>query len=312
MSRVMLIAGVLVGCGPAVVAVGAEAPPPALPDEALVATATPAPREPWFPAGDVGTAGAGLFVSRFGPAQGVVGTRVRVLGSGFSAMTEQPRVFFGSVRCGVSAVVLPSSNDGLLEFDVPEGAVTNPLTIAVGGQTVSTAEPFTVLTGPVVWDVDPRAALVNTRDQVIGITGDGFYGSPRVWLDGQPLTVTQVTVGRLTALVPFPLKTVAREAVLEVEGAAETLRFVVENPGPAITSVAPPVLHARLDVLTVAGAGFVPTSTVLVDSQPVPTTWDAGTLVAKLPTLAVGPHLVMVQTPAPGGGVSAAVTVTVE
>lgn len=307
MSRLVVIAVVLVGCGPMVVVEDEVAQPTAPADAPFQAPVQTSSR----PQARAAPRVQAPFISRFGPSQGIVGTRVSVLGSGFSTVPHENHVFVGSVRCGVPATVV-AANEALLEFEVPEGAVTNPLTIMVGGQAVVTSEPFTVLTRPLVWSVDPPTTLVGTRDHVIGITGDGFVGAPAVWLDGQPLAATRVSVDRLTAVVPFSLKTVAREAVLTVEGAGETLRLVVENPGPGITSVTPAVLHSRVDRVTVSGAGFVPTSTVLVDHQPVPTTWDSGSLVAHLPALAVGPHLVMVHTPAPGGGVSAPVTLTVE
>lgn len=313
MSRVMLVAVVLVGCGPAFVEKPSRRTSPAEPlaEEAFMAPVQ-APRDlDARRVEDQQEKPTPLFVSRFGPSQGVVGTHVRVLGSGFSRVPEENLVFVGSRRCGVPATVV-AANEGLLEFVIPEGAVTNRLTIVVGEQLVMTPESLTVLTHPVVFDVDPRTALVNTRDHVIGITGDGFVGSPGVWLDGQPLTVTQVTAGRLTAVVPFSLKAVARVATLSIEGAPQTVTLSIENPGPAVVSVTPSVLHARVDRITVAGAGFMPSSIVLVDHAPVPTTWDSGALVAEVQALTVGDHLVMVQTPAPGGGVSAPFTITVQ
>lgn len=310
MFRVMLVAVVVVGCGP--VPVDEERGRPETSTGEPFMSPVAAPRDLDARRGDHRVVEPGrLFVSRFGPSQGVVGTHVRVLGSGFSRVASENLVFVGSRRCGVQAEVV-DANEGLLEFVIPEGAVTNQLTIVVGDQLIMTPESLTVLTHPLVYGVDPRTALVNTRDHVIGITGDGFVGSPGVWLDGQPLTVTQVTVGRLTAVVPFSLKTVARHAVLSVEGASSTLTLSIENPGPAIVSVTPSVLHARVDRVTVAGAGFMPSSVVLVDHAPVPTTWDSGALVAEVQALTAGDHLVMVQTPAPGGGVSAPFTLTVQ
>lgn len=312
MSRAVLLMMLLgvAGCGrpsPVEEAAGEQTPRVEEPAQAIGPVARPPSLE--VPAPPLVQAGE-LFVSRFQPHQGAVGTTVRMVGSGFSRVLEENRVFFGGPRCGVQATVV-AANEGFLEFTVPEGARTSELSVSVGARTVF-AGPFTVLTRPQAWGVEPRTALVSTRDHVITITGDGFVAPVEVTLEGVVLSSTVVSFGQVQAVVPYSLKTTAGVKALQVVGADGALELTVENPGPAISAVLPAVLHSRVDRVTVSGAGFVERSVVLIDNAPVPTTWDQGSLVAEVPALVPGPHQVAVQTPSPGGGVSAPVTITVQ
>lgn len=284
---------------------GEVSPPPAEPS--FIGPVAPQPR----PATVVpGGADPKLFVSRFSPHQGAPGTRVTLVGSGFSLRDDENHVVFGGPRCGVEARVL-SSNAGLIEFEVPEFASTGELTVVVGDQQVVTDEAFVVLHQPVLYAVEPAAVPLFSAQAVVTIRGDGFVGAPAVTLDGVALKVMERSLTGLTALVTPRLLQHARVATLAVEGAPTTLDFTIENPAPGEATVTPAVVHSRIGEVSVTAQGMTPASVVLIDHQPVPTQWSGAALVAQLPALASGSHLVMVQTPRPGGGVGAPAMLTV-
>jgi CSLREA domain-containing protein len=78
------------------------------------------------------------------------------------------------------------------------------------------------------------------------------------------------------------------------------------NPVPVIAAIDPTTVTAGLDaLLTVTGSEFLPSSQVLVDGAPVPTTLQGNQLVANIPAsalIAPGVHEIRVRNPAPGGG----------
>ena len=90
---------------------------------------------------------------------------------------------------------------------------------------------------------------------------------------------------------------------------------VAQNPLPYVDTVFPESVQIGVDsTITVRGAGFVPASIVYLDTQPLATHFvDSLTLTATIPASLVtdyGEPLVSVISPAPGGGTSVAVAVT--
>lgn len=90
------------------------------------------------------------------------------------------------------------------------------------------------------------------------------------------------------------------------------------NPLPSITMLTPdsiPAVQAAGFTLTITGSGFVSTSVVKWNGSPRPTTLVSSTVIqAAIPLAdlaAPGTATVTVETPAPGGGASAAVTFNV-
>lgn len=87
-----------------------------------------------------------------------------------------------------------------------------------------------------------------------------------------------------------------------------------DNPAPTLSSLNPTSVatNGAPFTLTLTGTGFIPSSTVVFNGSDVTTAYvDASTLTARIPTLAAaGGYAVLVRNPAPGGGVSNALTLT--
>lgn len=96
-----------------------------------------------------------------------------------------------------------------------------------------------------------------------------------------------------------------------------TITIIGDNPVPQLTGLNPTSVLAGTDAftLTVTGSGFAPTSRVLFNGQERPTTFVSGSqLTAQILASDIttpGPATVTVVNPAPGGGVSAAVPLTI-
>ena len=86
------------------------------------------------------------------------------------------------------------------------------------------------------------------------------------------------------------------------------------NPAPTLTSIAPSTLGLGSFQITLYGTGFVSTSTATFGGQPMQVTYVTSTMITAIGTASntqVGTVPVVVTNPAPGGGTSSAVNVTV-
>ena len=79
-------------------------------------------------------------VLSFSPTEGVVGTSVTITGENFSATPSENDLRFG----GVMAAEPTSATTTSLTILVPSGARTGSISVAVGGQTGTSSEIFTV------------------------------------------------------------------------------------------------------------------------------------------------------------------------
>jgi YD repeat-containing protein len=100
-----------------------------------------------------------LAIFAFMPTQGLTGTAVSIQGQGFSSNAASDTVNFN----GVNATVLSASSSQLV-VSVPGGATTGPISITVGSQTVTSAQPFVVDNGiaPTITQVTPVVAIGGT------------------------------------------------------------------------------------------------------------------------------------------------------
>jgi outer membrane protein assembly factor BamB len=106
-------------------------------------------------------------VTLFDPASGLVGTKVRVTGTGFADPCE---VRFGSVPAACKATSATK-----ITTAVPPGATSGPITVTTVGGTVTTASSFTVI-GPTV-SVSPVSGPPGTP---VTVTGSGFRANEEV------------------------------------------------------------------------------------------------------------------------------------
>ncbi|GEM_PF-3563514 len=176
---------------------------------------------------------------------------------------------------------------------------------------------------PTVTSVTPAAVTVGTQAQVVTISGTGFVASSTVSFGGNPQAATFVSATQLTiALTAAQLAGVGSFPIAVTNpapggGTSTAVNFVVQNPIPAIASLSPAslVAGAAAQTLTVTGTGFVNGSSVSFNGTPRATTFVSNTqlsIALNATDLAVaGSFPVVVTSPAPGGGASAAASFTV-
>ena len=153
-----------------------------------------------------------------------------------------------------------------------------------------------------------------------------FIASSVASIDGTPVPTTFVSATRLTAVANAALFAQAGTRSITVTttapdggsggGTSAALTLTVQNPTPVLTSITPSSVASggAAFVLSLAGTGFVATSGVELDGAPVTTTFVSGlALTAQMPSFgSADVHTLTVRNPAPGGGVSAARTLTVQ
>jgi len=192
-------------------------------------------------------------------------------------------------------------------------SVNNP---TPGGGTTS-ALAFTIADPvPVATSVAPSSAFIGASDTAITLTGSGFVPTSVVSLGGAPLATTYVSSTSLTSTIPAADLTAAATLSLSVTspapggGTSGSLSFVVDNPGPAITSITPSstIIPASATPIVVAGTGFVSGASIVnLGGAPLATTYGSGTLGATIPATsltAAGTLSITVVNPPPGGGSS--------
>lgn len=232
----------------------------------------------------------------------------------------------------VTTVYLGSTG---LRGDLPSGAVvapgtvtitvTNPPNAGVGG---GTSNPLTLTIVPplqkfAVTGISPASAQAGGLAFTLTVTGTGFVapaaGPPsspgsQVTFGLASVPTTFVSSTQLTAAIPasaIALPGNPYVIVTNPNGSASTpITFTVNSPAPGGGSVTPPTLPAGSSALTlnVAGTGFEPSSIVLVNGSPRPTTYVSSILlqVTLSPSdISQGGTLnITVFTPPPGGGTS--------
>ncbi len=199
-------------------------------------------------------------------------------------------------------------------------AVTNP---APGGGASSTIS-FTVSNpDATVQSVNPSAALVGSAAIPLTVSGAGFVNGSNVVFNGTQLPTTFVSSSELRTTIPATALGAAGDFPVAIRnpppggGISAPVAFRVQYPAPAASSLSPasvPAGSGPTDVI-VTGVGFFITSQVLFDGAPAATTYLDGTRLRATLTAAqvasAGPISVRVTNPAPGGGMSSALSFTV-
>ncbi len=143
----------------------------------------------------------------------------------------------------------------------------------------------------VVWSVNG----VNYGNDTVGnIDGDGNYTAPNNITGMGSVTVTATSVADSTK-----------------SGSATV---TLTNPVPAITSITPGTLGLGAFQMTLYGTGFVSTSTATFGGQAMQVTYVTSTMITAIGSASntqVGSVPVQVTNPAPGGGTSNTLSVTV-
>ena len=140
------------------------------------------------------------FISSFNPTSGPVGCTVIITGSNFS-----PNGGDNNVRFGNRQADLYNATSTQLTVTVPNGAITNPISVTVNGLTGSSGMPFNVTTQadpPVIGSVNPTSGPVGSS---VTINGANFSQNPEnntVMFGDVPATVTGGNQNQITVLVP--------------------------------------------------------------------------------------------------------------
>ncbi len=250
---------------------------------------------------------------------GASGAIITINGSGFiqsSAaqwnQSSRSTTFVSSsqLQVALTAADLASGGSGQL-------TVLNP---APGGG-VSSAAPLTIDNpAPVLSGVSPNSVTTMNAGAVLTLTGSGFLSNSAVTWNGATHASTFVNGTELQLMLSAVDVSLVGSAQISVMnptpggGTTAPSQISIVYPAPTITTINPAsVLAGSSDILLdISGSGFVPPSVITWNGTAFITTFvSAAELKATLPAADVtgsSASLIAVQTPAPGGGTSAAVT----
>jgi hypothetical protein len=179
---------------------------------------------------------------------------------------------------------------------------------------------------PVLSGVNPNSVTAGSTVLTITASGSGFISTSVIAWNGTALTTSYVSSTSLIAQVPVSDLSSAGTATVAVQtpapggGTSGVLSFTISapaNPTPTLTSLSPTSATAgsAAFTLTVTGTQFISTSQILWNGAALTTIYVSSTsLTAQVPASdlsSVGTVMVAVQTPAPGGGASSALTFSI-
>jgi hypothetical protein len=197
----------------------------------------------------------------------------------------------------------------------------------------ATSPPFTVASvspSPSVTALSPPSVVAGSAGLVLTVDGTGLAPGATAQVDGVPRPTTFVSAGRVqVALSAADLAAVGARAIVVTNpspcvggpcASAAIALAVTPPPGVPVVSTLTPSARPFGSpgfTLGVGGSEFTPLSVVRVNGSARPTTFLSPTsLQAEIPAsdladLSVPALAVTVETPAPGGGVSSARTLSV-
>ena len=164
-------------------------------------------------------------------------------------------------------------------------------TVGAGNQVQFVATVTGTTATGVSWSVN---SIPYGNDTVGNLDGNGNYSAPVVLPNLSTVTVTATSQADNT------------------KSASATV--TLQNPKPVLTAVTPGTLGLGGFALTLYGTGFVSSSTATFGGQPLTVTYVTSTMITAIGTATnaeVGQEHVVISNPAPGGGTSGAVSVTV-
>lgn len=189
------------------------------------------------------------------------------------------------------------------------------LLVGCGGGGSQQSTPAVPVNGsPTATGVSPSSVSAGAFDTTITISGSSFISGSIANFNNQPLKTTFISASQLSAVIPAADLTSGVIGSITVTNpppgggiSGAGVVFTVNNPAPTLTQVSPSSIGAgSSSPLTATGTGFVPTSTLVLDAQPIATAFiSASQLQATIPTgNLAGTHSVAVLNPSPGGGSS--------
>ncbi|MGH9426635.1 MAG: IPT/TIG domain-containing protein, partial [Terriglobia bacterium] len=186
--------------------------------------------------------------------------------------------------------------------------------VYAGGRLIATEEPL----APSITTIDPSTAfpgntipLTITGSNLAGATSINFTPSTGIAVSNISSTSNQVTA---TVSISITAQTIQRNvSVTTPSGASGALPFYVGNPVPEISSITPnSIMENTAFPLTVNGTGFINGSVIRINGVNLATTFNTDKiLTANVTGQTAGLKKITVFNPAPGGGLSNEVTLTV-
>jgi len=202
-------------------------------------------------------------------------------------------------------------------------AMVTVTTPAPGGGT-SSGLAFTVDNpAPTVGSLNPNAVVAGTAAFILTVTGSNFVSSSTVEWNGSARTTTFGSSTSLQAAITAADIATAGTAMVTVVnpapggGTSGAATLTINNPMPTAASLSPnsAFVGSAAFTLTVTGTNFVSSSTVQWNGSARATTFVSGTILQAAITTtdiaSAGSAMVTVSNPAPGGGISGALTFTI-
>lgn len=237
------------------------------------------------------------------------------VGSSVVRFNNSPRqtVFLGTTQ--LAATLLATDLVGITSASItvlspePGGGVSNAVNIAV----IPGNAPV-----PAITSLNPGAVIVGSVAFSLTVNGAGFVPGSVVSFNGSARATTFVSATQLLAAITAADVANVSTAVITVfspapgGGTSNPFNFGIiaaPPPAPSLTSLAPSSATVGTPfILTANGANFAPTSVVLVNGAVRGTTFVSGSqLTAQIlagDVAAVANLSITVFTPAPGGGTS--------
>ncbi len=246
---------------------------------------------------------------------------ITITGTGFESNstvewngTALPTTFVNSTTLTVSL-----SADQLQSLGTEQITVNNP---GPGG---SATVPVAVLVYPVpsITSIAPASAAAGSASLQITLTGTSFVTGSVVFFDQTAIATTYVSATSITAMVPAGLLVNGHNAAVAVQNQtpivtmSSPMTFAVTAPAPVLTTISPLTVAAGLNggTIRLTGTGFEPGSVAQWNGAARTTGFYNPTVLLVNLTAAdlasAGTGQITVNNPAPGGGTSAAQTLTI-
>ncbi|CDS52857.1 hypothetical protein [Polaromonas sp. CG9_12] len=253
------------------------------------------------------------------------GTWVNV--SGLSSTPAYPGTNNGVTYETYTLQFAPISGEAIRIYGAPGGsnAFISVAELQVYGEgTPSQSNPV-----PVLSSLSPTSAAAGSAGFALTVNGSNFVAGSKVYWNGTERPTSYLSATQLSASIPASDLQSAGTAQVSVVtpapggGVSAVLSFTVNsasppsNPAPTLSSLSPTSAAAGSAgfALTVNGSNFVAGSRVYWNGTERPTSYLSATqLSASIPASdlqSAGTAQVSVVTPAPGGGVSAVLSFTV-
>jgi trimeric autotransporter adhesin len=253
---------------------------------------------------------------------GSIGATITINGTGFIASSvaqwnhnSRTTTFVNGTQLQVALTAADLASGGTGQITVtnpaPGGGASGALALTVNN-------PMPAVTG-----ISPGSITTLAAGAVLTLNGSGFVTASVVMWNGATHSSTFVSPTQLQiTLTTADVATAGSSQIVVVNpapggGSAAPAAEPILNPVPAISSLNPSSVASggQAQTLTVNGSGFVSSSVVQLDGVAHPTSFVSGSVLTS--TLSAADiatsktYQVTVATAAPGGGASAAATLTV-